>query len=189
MIRSHEFVTKTKKKHNYIVEPAGADTPSKNGGIETWNGTFAVTVWEFLYGAGLMDQYWSVALVQALFLHHRQVHSRTKRTPYEGLFGVKPNLRNLRMFGARVCVKRTGKHRKKLDHHDVRGLFLGYPATMANIVYLDLDSVRVKTCGHAKFDEAWYCQTPRPPAAQLLYDLGLIEESDLVSADAITQKP
>ena len=120
-------------------------------------------------------QYWSVALVHAAFLHNRQVHSRTKRTLYEDWFGVKPNLRNLRMFGARVCAKRTGQRRAKLDHHDPRGMFLGYPATMANIVYLDLDSGRVKTCGHAKFDEAWYFQTSRPPVAQLIYDLDLIE--------------
>ena len=57
LARSHESMTTMKKKHNYIVEPTGADTPSQNGGVETWNGTFAVTVRAFLYGAGLTDQY------------------------------------------------------------------------------------------------------------------------------------
>ena len=60
---------------------------------------------------------------------------------------------------------------------------------MANIVYLDLDSRRVKTCGHAKFDEAWYCQPSRPPAAQLLYDLGLVEASDTMESEVLTEQP
>ena len=40
-------------------------------------------------------------------------------------------------------------------------------------MYLDTTSGIVKTCHHAVFDEAWYLQPTRPPAAQLLYDLGI----------------
>jgi hypothetical protein len=46
-----------------------------------------------------------------------------------------------------------------------------------NIIYLDLDSGIVKSCHHAVFDEVWYLQQTRPPAAQLLYDLGLEADS------------
>ena len=60
---------------------------------------------------------------------------------------------------------------------------------MVNIVYLDLGSGRVKTCGHATFDEAWYYQPTRPPAAQLLYDLGLIEASDTMESEVLTTQP
>ncbi len=35
----------------------------------------------------------------------------------------------------------------------------------------------VKRLHHAVFDEAWYLQPSQPPAAQLLYDLGLEDES------------
>jgi hypothetical protein len=56
--------------------------------------------------------------------------------------------------------------------------FLGYTATDQNITYLDLDSGIVKSCHHAVFDEAWYLQQSRPPAAQLLYDLGLEVETE-----------
>ncbi len=38
----------------------------------------------------------------------------------------------------------------------------------------------VKTNHHADFDEAWYLQPSRPPAAQLLYDLGLEPDDDPV---------
>ena len=58
------------------------------------------------------------------------------------------------------------------------GIFLGYTATKKNIRYIDVNSGVTKACHHAVFDEAWYLQSTRPPAAQLLYDLGLVEEED-----------
>jgi hypothetical protein len=50
-------------------------------------------------------------------------------------------------------------------------------------MYLDLDSGMVKSCHHAVFDEAWYLQATRPPAAQLLYDLGLEAETESMTVD------
>ena len=108
-----------------------------------------------------------------MYLNNRRVHSAKKITPIEAWTKRKPNLNHLKLFGSRVCVKRTGNRRAKLDRHDFRGIFLGYTATDENIRYIDLDTGIVKTCHHATFDEAWYLQPQRPPAAQLLYDLGL----------------
>ncbi len=68
-----------------------------------------------------------------------------------------------------------------MDRHDFTGIFLGYTASDHNIRYLDLDSGVVKSSHHAVFDEAWYMQPHRPPAAQLLFDLGLEPEEGMVS--------
>ena len=43
-----------------------------------------------------------------------------------------------------------------------------------------MDSGLVKRSHHAVFDEAWYLQQTRPPAAQMLYDLGLERDDRLV---------
>ncbi len=61
----------------YKVEPTGADSPSQNGQAEKWNNTFAVTTRALLYGASLAPKYWSAALLHAVYLHNRRVHSRT----------------------------------------------------------------------------------------------------------------
>ena len=45
----------------------------------------------------------------------------------------------------------------------------------------------VKTSHHAVFDEAWYLQPSRPPAAQLLYDMGM--EVDTEADHAPPAKP
>jgi hypothetical protein len=101
-------------------------------------------------------------------------------TPFESFFGAQPDISCLKLFGSRVCVKRTGSRCCKLDRHDFKGIFLEYTATDQNIIYLDLDSGVVKSSHHAEFGEAWYLQPTRPPAAQLLYDLGVLPETDPV---------
>ena len=88
----------------------------------------------------------------------------------------------MKIFGFRVCVKRTGHRRAKLDKHDFRGIFLGYSASDQNIRYLDLDSGITKVSHHAVFNEAWYsCSHNRPPTAQFLYDLGLAAQDATTS--------
>jgi hypothetical protein len=82
-----------------------------------------------------------------------------------------------------VCVKQTGSRHSKLSHHDFTGIFLSYTATDQNIFYLDTSSSAVKSCHHAVFDEAWYLQPSCPPAAQLLYNLGLEADSSFVNLD------
>ncbi len=171
----------------YVVEPTGADSPSQNGGAEIYNNTLAVKTRTLLYGAGLPAKFWSIALLRSVYLHNRLVHSATNKTPYEGWYGRKPDIAHLKTFGSRVCVKRTGSQRCKLDRHDFTGIFLGYTATDQNIIYLDLDSGVVKSCHHAVFDEAWYLQPTRPPAAQLLYDLGLEAETEPMTTSGPVQ--
>jgi hypothetical protein len=152
--------------------------------VEIYNDKLGIRTRALLYGAGLPAKYWSAALVHSVYLHNCLVHNVTLSTPFGLYYGVKPDLEFLRTFGSRVCVKRSGDRRAKLDRHDFTGIFLGYTATDQNIVNLDLDSGIVKHSHHATFDEAWYLQPARPPAAQLLYDLGLeADELDISLSD------
>jgi hypothetical protein len=155
------------------VEPTGADSPSQNSAIKIYNDKFGVRTRSLLYGSGLPAKYWSAALLHSVYLHNRLVHSSTKKTPFESYYGQKPDLLGMKVFGSRVCVRQSGQRRAKLNHHDFTGIFLGYAATDQNIIYLDLTTGIIKNSHHAQFDKAWYLQQSRPPAAQLLYDLGL----------------
>ena len=62
--RPEEFRTRVLKECNFVVEPTGADDPAQNGGVETWNGTFAVMGRALLYGAALSAVYWSAARLE-----------------------------------------------------------------------------------------------------------------------------
>ena len=137
-----------------------------------------VTVRALLYGTALSAKYWSAALLHAVFVHNVRVHSRIGKTPHEAWHGSRPDLKRLRMFGSRVCVKHSGRRRAKLDKHNFSGIFIGYTETMKNVQYVDLTTGLVKTCGHATFDEAWYCSRAWLPAEQLLYDFGLAPDRE-----------
>ena len=122
LARSTAFRNMMLKEFGYVVEPTGADSPSQNGGAEIYNNTLAVKVRTLLYGSGLSAKFWSAALLHAVYLHNRLVHSATGKTPYEGWYGRKPDVTHLKTFGSRVCVKRTGSRRCKLDRHDFTGI-------------------------------------------------------------------
>jgi hypothetical protein len=166
----------------YVLEPTGADSLSQNGAVEIYNNKLAIRARTFLYGLGLAAKYWSTALLHLVYLHNRLVLSVTKKTPFKGFHGMKPNLSPLKLFGLRVCIKRTGSRRGKLNKHNFKGIFLGYMATNQNIVFLDLDSGLIQQSHHVQFDEAWYLQASRPPASQLLYNLGM-KPDNLDTAD------
>jgi hypothetical protein len=183
LARSGAFCNMMLDDFGYVVEPTGADSPSQNGCAEIYNNTLAVRVRTLLYGSGLPAKFWSVALLHAVYLHNQLVHSAINTTPYEAWYGRKPDVTHLKTFGYWICVKRTGSRQCKLDRHNFTGITLGYSATDQNIMYLNLDSGIVKSCHHAIFDEAWYLQPMQPPAAQLLYDLGLESETDFVLLD------
>jgi hypothetical protein len=136
---------------HYTFKPIGADSPSQNGTVEIYNDKFAVRTRMLLYGSGLPAKYWSTALVHLVYLHNRLVHLATKTTPFEVYYGQPPDLFSLKLFGSRVCVKRTGNPHGKLDCHDFTGIFIGYTASDQNIIYIDLDSGLVE-CQH----RPWY---------------------------------
>ena len=170
LARSLEFQDLVLQTFHYTLEPTGADSPSQNGAVESYNDKFAVHTRTLIFGSSLPADYWSTALLHTVYLHNRLVHSATKKTPFEGYYGIKPDLAFFKLFGSRVCVKRTGDRRSKLDRHDFRGIFLGYVSTD--------HSGLVKRSHNTQFNKAWYLQPTRPPVAQLLYDLGLEADDD-----------
>lgn len=167
-----EFITAMSIR-KFVVEPTGADSPNQNKQAERYNDTFGVTVRVLLYGSGLPVQFWSAALIHAAYLHNRRVHKSILMTPFEAWNGFKPDLRTLRVFGSRVCVKQTGKRRST-------GIFIGYTAMDKNIRYIDVNTMMEKSSHHAIFDEAWYLQPKRPPFAQMLYNVGLEPDEELI---------
>jgi hypothetical protein len=189
LARSTFWRTTMLTEFQYKVEPTGADSPSQNGQVERYNETVATIVRTLLYGSHLPAKFWSVAAVHAVYLMNRRVHSSIGITPYEAWWDELPDLSLLKVFGSRVCVKVTGKRRAKLDRHDFSGIFIGYTATDDNIRYIDTTSGIVKTSHHAVFDEAWYLQPHRPPAAQLLYDMGMEHEDCFQCAPPSQPRP
>ena len=158
----------------YIMEPTAPDAPFQNGRVENPNGTLAKTVRCLLYNAGLGPEFWSFALLHAVYLKNRKPHSATNQVPLTAYSGQRPNAKRLKIFGCPVIVRNLGKRPYKLDLHTSAGTFLGYCATDKNIVYLDNVTNRFKTATHVVFDEAGMTlpKAALYPAAKVLQDLG-----------------
>ncbi len=70
LARSVAFFDMLLRKHKYVIEPTGADSPSQNGAVESYNGKLAVRTWTLLFGLGLPAKYWSSALIYSVYLHN-----------------------------------------------------------------------------------------------------------------------
>jgi hypothetical protein len=118
LVRSSKFCDTILRNYQYVIEPMGADSRSQNGAVEIYNGKLAVRARTLLFGSSLPAKFWLSAMLHAVYLHNRLVHTVTRTTPFEFMFGIKPDLSALKIFGSRVCIKRSGKQRSKLDCHD-----------------------------------------------------------------------
>ncbi len=169
----------------YSVETTGADNSSQNGLVERPHRTLANMVRATLSDTGLPDKFWSDALVHAVFIKNRLPHAAFKylSTPYTELTGTRPNLQQLKIFGAPIIARKPGKRRVKMDRHCYHGIFLRFAKTMKNIVYYDTKTKRVKTTTYATFDEAHYSNPKRPPGAQRLMTFTQTKHDDQEQSD------
>ena len=80
-----------------------------------------------LQGKGLSNGFWEEAINTAVYLKNR---SPTKclgfKTPFEALFGFKPAVSHLRIFGSKAYAHIPKADRKKLDPKALKCIFVGY---------------------------------------------------------------
>ena len=163
----------------FALEETRAGASSQNGMAERPNRTFGHMMRCMLSSAELGAEFWSYALIYAVYIKNRIYHSSIKCTPYEKMTGNKPDLSHLRIFGCRVFAKNPGKRPNKLDHHSSKGIFLGFTASTKNTHYLDESTGNIKQATNIIFDEA--CMTlptkTTPFASMKLQQLGFQEET------------
>ena len=71
-------------------------------------------------------EWWAEAMVTANYTRNRVPSRVHGKTPWEMFYGEKPNLSNLRVFGARAYIHVPKGNRKKMEPVSERGVFLGY---------------------------------------------------------------
>ncbi len=163
----------------YIMDPTAPKAAFQNAKAERPNRNFGKTVQCLLYNANLGPEYWSFALLHAVYLKNRLRHCTTNQVLLTAYTGKRPNAKRLRLFGCPVIVCHQTRT-AKLDLNTSAGIFLGYTATDQNILYRDSITGRFKTATHLVFDEAGMTlpATERSPAAKVLQELGYGMHSD-----------
>lgn len=102
-------------------------TPEQNGHSERMNRTITERARSMLADSNLPKSLWNEAILMAAYLINRSPTSVLKNvTPAELWFDEKPNVSNLRIFGAMAHVYYPKQFRNKMDSKSKRCYMVGY---------------------------------------------------------------
>jgi Reverse transcriptase (RNA-dependent DNA polymerase)/Integrase core domain len=127
-----------------------AYSPQQNGKAERLNRTLMEKARAMLNEANLPEKLWGEAVYTANYLRNRSPAANKDCTPYELLFGKKPDISNLRPFGCEAYVHIPKVKRGKLDDTAEKGIMVGY---MPNGYRILLDNNTVQLSRDVLFNE------------------------------------
>lgn len=105
-----------------------------------------------LADSGLPLNMWAEAFSTACYLRNMSPSLQRTQTPAELLWGIKPSVKHLRVFGCRAYVHVPMELRHKLAAVSLRGRLVGYSLT-AKAYRVLLDSGKVVISRNVVFDE------------------------------------
>ncbi|KAF7779102.1 hypothetical protein Agabi119p4_3447 [Agaricus bisporus var. burnettii] len=121
------------------------DTPQHNGVAERRNCTIVERVRALLHASRLPKTFWAEAALHIVWLMNRSGTKAVKgKTPFEALYGRKPNLRNVCEWGDEVWAHYGGGN--KLGARAKRGRWLGYDweSNGSRILFPDSGTVKIE---------------------------------------------
>ena len=117
-----------------------------------------------LLGGALAGKFWPYAFDLYLRIHNALPFQGTNDSPISHCTKHQDDFTNLPTFGCHAWVRPPRKRSAKLALHAKRGIFLGYPPdTKKNVIWLDLETRRVKNAVHVGFGERMSDVHPAPP--------------------------
>ena len=129
-------------------------TPEQNGKAERLNRTLLDKVRCMLQESKLPKNLWAEAVNTANYLRNRSpISSCDTMTPWELFYGNKPDVSNLRVFGADAYVHIPEHQRDKLSSRSIQGKMIGYASNSKGWRILLPDS-SIKQSRNVVFEEA-----------------------------------
>ncbi|SLM33332.1 gag-pol polyprotein [Lasallia pustulata] len=109
------------------LEITATEQHEQNGAAERLNGNIMEKLHPTLLNAKLPKKYWPEVLKAIVYIHCRCPSAMLGMTPYEKLYGTKPDLAHLRIIGARgYMLKPSSKRCKLIDTKSEQCILLGY---------------------------------------------------------------
>ena len=92
------------------------------------------------YNAKLPLEFWTKACGTAVYLHNRSHTTALKdETPFESLFGGRPDIPQLKVYGCVSYVLVPDNQRRKLDAKAHKAILIGYPTGVKGYKLYDLE--------------------------------------------------
>ena len=129
-------------------------TQAQNGVAERFWNTIVDAARTMLHSAKLPESYWGLAVKHATMLRNVSPSSALSgTTPFECVYGYKPNLATLRKFGSRAYVNTPKDQRKKWDNKARVGIYVGeHEQSKTHLIYMQSTNSIIESM-HVKFDE------------------------------------
>ena len=133
--------------------------PHQNGVAERMNRTLVELTRSMLHAKQVPKSFWAEALNVAVHIRNRVTsHSLPSRTtPYEILFGRKPNLSYLRVFGSRCWYTQDKAAIDKLDKRAREAIMIGYARGSRGYKLWDIEKKKPVVSRDVRFDETGQC--------------------------------
>lgn len=112
------------------------------------------TTRSLLLSASVLGIFWGEAAFTSVYLINRiPTSSNGGYSPYEKLFGVKPDYTELKVFGCACFVLLSKRERNKLTARSTLCVFLGYGIEQKGYICYDPVAKRLRICRHVSFME------------------------------------
>jgi hypothetical protein len=125
--------------YRYHLITCGPNKSSMNGLGERPHSTIGDAIRTMLHSAGLGLKFWNFAFHHFIRLYNLFPHGDRDVSPFEIINDRKPD----------VYIRPPGRRASKLDRNVIKGIFLGYTATLKQIYYLEDGTGKVKVASHA----------------------------------------
>ena len=131
-------------------------TPQSNSVSERFNRILGEHTRSMLHSANLPNHLWPSVMQTVTYLSNRLISPKCpakRKTPFELIFGVKPDVSNLRAYGCLAYAYDFNVQRKKLDDRATKGILVGYDETSAGYLLFIPETGKIMRSGHVKFNE------------------------------------
>ena len=145
-----KFCTEKGISHQFTVPYC----PQQNGVAERMNRTIMEGARSMLCHAKLPLEFWAEACSTAVYLHNRSpTTALNDQTPFECLFGRRPDISQLKVSGCVSYVHISDNQRRKLDVKAHKAIFVGYPPGVKGYKLYDLEKKKFAISRDVQFFE------------------------------------
>lgn len=151
-----EFVNEGVKEFasgSFILRTTPPNTQQSNGIAERFNRTLVEKTRAMLIGKKVPKFLWQNAMETTVYLNNRILNDNDEMTPFQQIYGRKPNIHHLRIFGSCAYAYNFDQRLKKLDSKGRKGILVGYDLESASYkIYLPNERKVIRSI-HAVIDE------------------------------------
>jgi len=115
------------------------ETPEQNSIVERKHQHILNVVRSIMFHYNLPKQFWCYAVCHAIYIINRLPSTAIHfKVPYELLYGQKPDMSMLRVFGCLCFASTIARNRDKLHFRSRKCIFLGFKTGVKGYVVLDI---------------------------------------------------